>query len=140
MQQLSEFIVNHWLLVSAFIAILVLVFINEMLEQRKQAASLSPEAAVLAINHEDAIVIDIRDSDTYRHGHILSAIRANPADFEANRMDKYKDKAIVLACARGLQSAPLAAKLKTLGFTKVHVLAGGISAWQAAGYPLVKGK
>lgn len=86
------------------------------------------------------MVIDLRDPETFRKGHIIDAIRANPEDFEEQRMEKYKAKPLILVCARGLQSAQLAAKLREKGFTQPLVLAGGIAAWQAAELPTIKGK
>jgi rhodanese-related sulfurtransferase len=55
-------------------------------------------------------------------------------------MEKYKTKPVILVCARGLQSVVVATQLRSKGFTQPMILAGGITAWQAAGLPLVKGK
>ncbi|WP_028388145.1 rhodanese-like domain-containing protein [Legionella fairfieldensis] len=140
MGQLGQFIINHWALWLALVGILVFIFINESLAQRKRAKELSPQAAVNLINHDNAVVVDLRETEAFRKGHIIDAILATPDDFSAQRMDKYKAKPLILVCARGLQSASLAAKLKEQGFLQLFVLAGGIAAWQAAELPLVKGK
>lgn len=140
MEQLGQFLVNHWGLWLALVAVLILIFINELLAQKKRAKELSPQAAVSLINNENAIVVDLRDTESFRNGHIIDAIRAAADDFSQQRMDKYKEKPLILVCARGLQSAPLAAKLREQGFSKPMVLAGGIAAWQTADLPLVKGK
>lgn len=140
MGQLGQFIINHWELWLALVVVLLLVFINELLTQKKRAKELSPQAAVNLINHENAVVVDLRETEVFRNGHIVDAIRATPDDFNQQRMDKYKTKPLVLVCARGLQSAQLAAKLREEGFSQPMVLAGGIAAWQAADLPLIKGK
>ncbi|KTD32957.1 rhodanese-related sulfurtransferase [Legionella nautarum] len=140
MGHLGQFITNHWGLWLALVVILLLIFINELLTQRKRAKEISPQAAVNLINHEDAMVVDLREVDAFRKGHIIDAVRATPDDFAQQRMDKYKAKTLILVCARGLQSAQLAAKLQAEGFSKSMVLAGGIAAWQTAELPLVKGK
>lgn len=140
MEHLGQFITNHWGLWLALVVILLLVFINELLTQRKKAKEISPQLAVNLINHENAVVVDLRETDAFRKGHIIDAVRATPDDFTQQRMDKYKAKTLILVCARGLQSAQLAAKLQTEGFSKSMVLAGGIAAWQTAELPLVKGK
>ncbi|CEK09826.1 rhodanese-like domain-containing protein [Legionella hackeliae] len=140
MGQLGQFIVNHWPLWLALIIILLLIFINEAHAQKKRAKELSPQAAVDLINHKDAVIIDLRDAETFRKGHIIDAIRASSEDFDEQRMDKYKEKTMILVCARGLQSAQLAANLREKGFSEPLVLAGGIAAWQAAELPVVKGK
>jgi rhodanese-related sulfurtransferase len=140
MDQIGQFIVNHWELWLALIVILAFIFINELLSQKKRAKELSPAAVVALINHEDATIIDLRDQETFRGGHIIDAICASADDFLQNKMDKYKTKPLVLVCARGLQSPALASKLRNQGFTQPMVLAGGLTAWQTAGLPLIKGK
>ena len=54
-------------------------------------------------------------------------------------MEKFKSQPLILVCPRGLQSSALANQLKKQGYL-VHVLAGGIEAWQNAELPLNKGK
>lgn len=140
MGQLGQFILNHWALWLMFLGVLILIVINEGLDKKHQAKTLSTAKAVDMINHESAVVIDLRDAETYRSGHIIDSICAPSDDFNQKRMEKYKSKPLILVCARGLQSATLAKKLRTQGFTTPMVLAGGIAAWQAASLPLVKGK
>lgn len=140
MGQLGQFIINHWVLWSLLVIMLILIYINELLTQKKRAKELSPQAAVNLINHDNATVIDLRDADTFSKGHIIDAVRVSAEDFNQQRMAKYKEKPIILVCAKGLQSAPLATKLKQEGFTQPMVLAGGMAAWQAADLPMIKGK
>lgn len=140
MGQLGQFITNHWALWLALVVVLSLVLINELHSQKKRAKELSPNAAIDLINHENAVVIDLREPELFRAGHIIGAICTPTDDFSQKRMEKYKTKPLILVCARGLQSGVIATKLRTQGFTQPMILAGGISAWQAAGLPLVKGK
>ena len=76
MEHLGQFITNHWQLWLALVIILLLIFINELLTQKKRAKELSPADAVDMINHENAVVIDLRDAELYRAGHIINAIPA----------------------------------------------------------------
>lgn len=138
MEHLGQFISNHWGLWLALIVILLLIFINELLSQKKRAKELSTAAAVDMINHGDAVVFDIRDQEAFRKGHIIDSTRVTAEDFSQPRMEKYKQKPFILVCTRGVQAASLAAKLREQGYSQPMVLAGGITAWQAAGLPLVK--
>jgi rhodanese-related sulfurtransferase len=140
LEQLGQFISNHWSLWLALIVILILIFINELVSQRKKAKELNPSAAVDLINHKDAVVIDIRDVESFKAGHILNAMRANTEDFGKERFKKYMQKPIIIVCARGLQSQTLAAKLREQGYEQPLVLAGGMNAWQTENMPVVKGK
>ena len=56
------------------------------------------------INNENALVIDLRDRESFKKGHIIDSINATAEDFEQPKMNKYKNKTIILVCARGLQS------------------------------------
>lgn len=139
MEHLGQFITNHWELWLALIAILVLIFINEWITQKKKAKELNPQAAVDLINNENAVVFDLRDKETFKNGHIIGAINCTAEDFEQAKMNKYKNKKIILVCARGLQSPAVAAKITAQGYQPM-VLGGGIASWQNADLPLVKSK
>jgi rhodanese-related sulfurtransferase len=140
MEHLGQFILNHWGLWLTFISLLIMVFINETLMQKKRGKSLTPAMAVDLINNENAVVVDLRDIDTFRSGHIINAIQASDNDFGKQRLQKYKESPVILVCARGLQSAQLATKLREQGFTKPMFLSGGMAAWIDTGLPTVKGK
>ncbi len=139
MGQLEQYIMNHWALVGAFIVLLLLIYLNEWFSQKKAPKLLSPQAVVEKMNHEDAVVFDLRELGLFSDGHIINSIRTNAADFNEPRMNKYKEKPIILICAKGQQSQLLATKLKSTGFINAMALAGGIAAWQGAELPLVKG-
>ncbi len=139
MEHLGQFITNHWQLWLALIVVLSLILINELLSQKKKAKELSPHSAVNLINNDNAVVVDLRDKESYKNGHIIDSVSANIEDFEQPKMNKYKNKPIILVCARGLQSTAAAAKLNAQGYQAL-VLAGGVAAWQAADLPLVKKK
>ena len=140
MEQLGPFITNHWQLWLALAVIITLIFINELLDQKKRGKALTPAAAVDLINHNSATVFDLRDAEMFKKGHITDAIRASADDFKQNRMEKYKQTPLILVCNQGTQAATLATQLRAQGFKDPMVLAGGIAAWQTAGLPLVKGK
>lgn len=139
MEHLSQFIVNHWPLWLAFFGILILIYINEWFTQKRAPASLSPQSVVDKINRDNAVVIDLRDQEAFSTGHIIHSVRASMDDFTLPKMAKYKKKSLILVCSKGIQSQPVASKLKTQGYEEVMILAGGITAWQNAGLPLVKG-
>lgn len=140
MEHLSQFILTHWQLCLIFVIILALALGNEWYSQAKRAKMLSPAEVIEQMNNEQAVVFDIRDNVSFRSGHIIHAIHATPDDFTNKRMEQYKTQPIVLACAKGLQSATLASQLRAQGFTQLFVLSGGMNAWQAAELPIVKSK
>lgn len=137
-QQLIQFATNHLALCSAFIGILILIAINELITYKRSPKMLSTAAVVEYINQEKAVIIDLRPDDAFNSGHIIGAIRASADDVK--RIEQYKTKPLILVCARGLQSNTFALKLRKLGFDNPMVLSGGMSAWQTASLPVVKGK
>lgn len=138
MDQVSQFVSHHWQLVAAFVGMLVVLMVYEYYDLKKQGKSIDTAQAIEQINHFSAIVIDLRSADIYKKGHIIGSIRASVADFKLPKMQRYKDKPIILVCSRGVESKAATHPLKAQGFDQVMVLAGGLAAWQAANLPLVK--
>jgi len=136
--QFQDFILHHWELWLALFTVLSLLLINEYLTQKKGPQALSTAAAIDAINHQDATVIDMRNADVFKAGHVVGS--KNMPTEPLTKLNKYKNKPLILVCERGLQSTSLAVKLRKQGFTNVMILAGGITAWKTANLPLAKGK
>lgn len=139
MEQFNQFILNHWQLWVAFVILVLLVLINEFITQKKKSKEISPQTAVDLINNDDTVVIDLREKEAYKNGHIIDSINASADDFNQPKMSQYKDKNLILICARGQQSPAVAAKIRPLGFRPL-VLKGGIISWQNADLPLIKKK
>lgn len=105
------------------------------------ANELTPAAATLLINREDAHVIDVREVDEFAGGHLPEAknIPLSKLADRVNEIEKLKDKPLIVCCAAGVRSAKGCGALAKLGFSKVYSLAGGVDAWVGAGYPVKKG-
>ena len=71
MDRLFEFVVNHYILVSLFVAFLVAILI---LESRRGGAKISAQGAVNLINKDEAVVVDIRDRKEFGEGRITGSI------------------------------------------------------------------
>jgi rhodanese-related sulfurtransferase len=139
MEQFSQFILNHWQLCLAFVVLMLLVCINEFITQKKKSKEISPQTAVDLINNDNTVVVDLRDKEAYKNGHIIDSVNASADDFNQVKMNQYKDKNLILVCARGQQSPSVAATIRPLGFRPL-ILRGGIVSWQSADLPLIKKK
>ncbi len=137
--QLNEFIANNLLLFMALLVILALLIGGELRHRLSKVKQLAPGEATRRLNHENAIMVDMRTDKDFRDGHIVNAIHA-PADSAANKLQKYRDQSLIIYCRSGQQSNQLAGKLVKQGFENVNNLKGGILAWQQADLPLSKGK
>lgn len=139
LEQLTHFVINHWMLVTALIIILVLLLIEES-KNRAGGNRLSPQDATRLINHEKAIVVDIRDTQEFAQGHPANALNLPYTDIMNNlvKLKKYKDKPIILIDQQGQRAQLTAHKLQKQGFSRVYSFAGGIPTWTGAGFPLTK--
>jgi len=136
--QLNEFIANHLLLFMALLAILVMLVGSELRQRLSKITHVAPGEATRLLNHENAIMVDMRADKDYRDGHIVNAVHA-PEDTAADKLQKYRDRSLIIYCRNGQQAARLGGNLVKQGFEKVYNLKGGILAWQQADLPLSKG-
>ncbi len=111
-----------------------------LLRRSVGGSSISTLEATQLINHQSALVLDVREPDEFQKGHILNARNFPLAQVEARagELEKFKEKTIIVACASGTRSGSAAAILRKRGFTNVFNLNGGINAWQQAGLPVEK--
>ncbi len=140
MEQLVEFITHHWMLSSALGVVMVAFMANELIQSRLGSSEVSPEAAVQLINHQDAVLFDIRNEAAYAEGHIIGSLSVMESALERKMgsLEKYFSKPVIVVCNSGQTAVKFAALLKQKGFLNVVVLSGGILAWKAAGMPVVK--
>lgn len=95
-------------------------------------------AALQLINHKDALILDVREPDEFKAGHLLNAkhIPLGRIRERIGELERYRDKPIVVVCRSGNRSATACALLGKAGFAQALNLAGGITAWQKAGLPV----
>src|SRR2546427_3049023 len=86
------------------------------------------------------VVIDVRDPDEYRDGHIEAASNISRGFLEFRIGGAVSDPStpIVLYCQTGLRSVLAAKALKELGYQTVINLQGGYQKWAQSGLPVVK--
>ncbi|QNI01492.1 rhodanese-like domain-containing protein [Halomonas sp. SH5A2] len=136
--QLFEFVMNHPLLVGAFVLALIAWIVYETRSASTNA--LTATEATQLINREDAVVVDIRESKDFKTGHIAGArnIPQSSLDSRMNELNKVKDKPVIVVCKHGQSSGAAQAKLAKAGFERAFKLKGGMAQWQADGLPVVK--
>ena len=140
MDQIIEFATNHAILVSAFLLVSGLLIHNLVAGGSKTL--VDPHQAVELINREEAVVVDVRPVADFSKGHIVNAINlpTSGSKKQINRLQKYQDRPIVVACRSGAQSAQACRELRRQGFGKVFNLRGGILAWENANLPVTRKK
>lgn len=138
--QLVEFITNHPLLVLALIAILVMLIGGELRQRLSGVSEVGPVEATRMLNHDNAVMIDMREDKEYREGHIVNAIHlpASRQDNYTTKLERYREQPLIVYCRSGQRSTAICNKLRKQGFEAVYNLKGGVLAWQKAELPLEK--
>jgi len=140
--QLTEFAANHALLAMAFIALLVLTFLNEMKIATRKFTSLTPASAVQLMNNEEdnTLILDVREPGETAGGKITKAtqIPVGSVGQRIGELEKYKNKHVIVYCKNGTRSGIACKDLSKAGFEHVYSLNGGLTAWQEAHLPLSK--
>ena len=140
MERLPEFIGNHLFLVSLFISLLILLLWNIYGGTLSGVKQIMPAELTRLLNHENAVLIDLRAASEFEARHILGARNIPESEMAANRteLEKLKKEALVFYCGSGMVSAKVARSLPAQGFEKVYCLKGGLPSWQNANLPLTK--
>jgi len=138
-QQLIDFAMNHWMILTAFV--LIAAYLIFTLVQGDKG-SVDPMAATEMINHQQAVVVDVRPSADFHKGHIINAINIPSNGFtnQIGTLSKHKDKPIIVSCRSGAQSTSACHQLRNAGFEQVYNLKGGLLAWQSANLPVSRKK
>jgi len=102
--------------------------------------NVSVHEATLLINRQDALVVDVRETAEWSTGHIQNSrhIALGHLDKRLSEIDKFKEKPIIVVCARGNRSRSACNTLKKAGFQQIYNLVGGVNAWNEAGLPMTK--
>jgi rhodanese-related sulfurtransferase len=124
-------------LIVAALAILIFAFLRR--ESSEAGSKLSLSEVVQAMNSENAVLLDVRDSKEFGQGHVANAINIAHAKVESNigQLDKYREKQIIVTDAMGQHAGTVSRMLAKKGFS-VARMRGGMSEWKQEGLPLVK--
>ena len=140
MNQFIVFFTQHWVLSLLLVAAILAIFIYEGWSNVAGPKQISAENAVQLINHENGVIIDLRDKEAFKQGHIINAanIPANDLAQQTKVLEKYHQKPVILIFAAGQRLSQVFKFLQQHNFTKIHVLRGGMRAWQEANLPVEK--
>jgi hydroxyacylglutathione hydrolase len=86
------------------------------------------------VAHPELVVLDVRNPDEWSSGHMHNATLIPLPELHTRLGELPRDRPILVHCQRGARSAKAAATLEAFGFTDVHDLIGGFSAWEGSGF------
>jgi len=142
MESLIDFLTRHWVLSTVAVVLIILLVSNELSRRLQKFKTLDPAEVARKAGREGVALIDVREDNEWKAGHIKGA-RHIPVGKLENKLDEIRGEnpdEVVLYCRSGSRSATAANILVKGGFENVSHLGGGILAWEGQNYPVAKGK
>lgn len=141
MQEYIEFFQEHSLLSLAWVGLFVGVIVTSVKMKLSNVQQISHHQAIQLMNNESAVVIDVRNRDNYKQGHIVKALHVNLSEIKENkiqRLGKYKEQPVIAVCDMGMQAEQAATMMAKQGFTQLYSLKGGMNEWQSQHLPTTR--
>lgn len=99
----------------------------------------APQAKALLDGEKTPFILDVRQPDEFRAGHIAGATLIPLNDLPQRMNELPRDREILCVCRSGARSGAAARQLSSAGYQAIN-LQGGMIGWQIAGFPIQKGK
>ncbi|QIQ20307.1 rhodanese-like domain-containing protein [Zophobihabitans entericus] len=141
--ELLPFVKNHPILSLGWLAIFVAIIHLTIKSKFSKVTQITNGIAVNLMNKEEAVIVDIRNADNFKRGHITGSHNILPVDIKNNsikQIEKFKTNPIIVTCDNGMSAVASGEILAKLGFEKVYALKDGIAGWNGENLPLVKSK
>ena len=103
------------------------------------AASVDAAEAQRRLAAREAIMIDVRERDEWRAGHVAGARHIPLGELTARVGELPRDRDLLLFCRSGNRSGGATRLLRGQGFERAYNVEGGIIAWAQHGLPVKAG-
>ena len=135
-----QFVVNNWYLILGIVVVLAMLVWGPLTQLLHGVQHVTTAEAIRLMNHEKGVLVDVREPDEYRGGHIPNALNLPLSGLVAGlkQIEKHMARPLIICCRTSQRSARAAVALRKHGFASVQVLAGGITAWQGENLPVAK--
>lgn len=135
-----SFVQNNWMLILVMFlsgAMLLWPLVQRRLSPAKEIGNLN---ATHLINHQDAILVDVRETREYEGGRLPKALHIplSQLDSRSGELAKLTGRPVIAYCASGHRSRSAGNALAKMGFKDIYTLHGGYKAWKDAGLPVEK--
>ena len=136
----SEFFTNNIILFVALGIIIALIIRMEIKRATRGFKDITPAEAVMLINKEDAIMLDVRESNELAMGSIRDAkhLSLSVLKQRIEELKTHTEQPVITYCKAGTRSSAACEILKKNNFSNVMSLKGGIEGWKNANLPVVK--
>jgi len=110
-----------------------------------EARQFVPEVSVEEVEArrqrgDQFVLLDVREKDEVRTGYIDHAISVPRGFLEMQVSGQIQDpdQEVIVYCAGGVRSLLAGRVMRDMGYNNVYSMAGGITRWKEAGYPIVR--
>jgi rhodanese-related sulfurtransferase len=130
------FIQEYWyLLVAAITSGGLLLW--PMVSRNMGGANLTTSEAVMLINREKAVLIDVSEPAEFAAAHAAGSKNVPFGTLAASpTLPKNKALPLVVLCPTGARASRAVAILRKQGYENSRALAGGVAAWRDANLPI----
>jgi adenylyltransferase/sulfurtransferase len=113
-----------------------------MADARKEIPEVTAQQVndLLTNNGKSHVLLDVRESDEWRQGHLEGALPLPRGFLEIKVESAIPDKntPVIAYCAGGVRSLLAAKVMKEMGYQNVSSMAGGYGAWKNGGFKWVQ--
>lgn len=140
MERIVEFISTQPLLFLMLAVIIALIVWTEVRRFTRGYKDIAPSEAVQLINHDDALVLDVREDAELGQGSIRGAkhVPLSVLKQRVEELAKYRETPVITYCRSGSRSGHASALLLKHEFQRVFNMKGGLIAWENAELPIAK--
>ena len=135
-----QFAANNWYLILGIVMVLAMLVYAPLTQLRHGVRHVTSAEAIRLLNQEKGLLMDVREPDEYRTGHVPNAMNVPLSGLAGSfkQIEKYKSLPLIICCRTSQRSARAAVTLRKQGFAHVQVLAGGMVGWQRENLPVAK--
>ncbi|CAK0769296.1 phage shock protein E [Gammaproteobacteria bacterium] len=140
MEQFTQFFLHHWELFLVLGVILGMLFGEPLLRGTRGYQGVGPLEATGLISHQNALVLDVREENEFKEGHVLNSIHipAGKLSDRGKELEKHRERPVIVVCQSGNRSGRASSFLHKQGFSSIYNLDGGLVAWRSANLPLTQ--
>ena len=135
-----QFVIHNWYLFVALVVVLGLLVAPNVTQLMHGITSLGPTQCVMLVNRESGVFVDVSEPTEYKSGHIPNALNVPVGRIDQGlpQLDKHKERPVIVVGRVSNRALKAATALHKRGFKSVHLLAGGLAAWEKENLPFEK--
>lgn len=103
---------------------------------KSHVKEVDPTETKRRLDSQSALVVDVREPDEWREGHIAGAKHIPLGQIRARSAEIMKAPEVVFVCRSGSRSASAADALTKAGHANAYNMAGGMLAWKRQNLPV----